>query len=312
MKSEIEIGYEKLNYISTNLEKTEYEEIINLIKNSIKKIPFTSAILSKGTFIDRVRPNDGENLFVSEDQISYIKDQDVIDKYMTKYGRCNQPHQVMFYGAIESSKINIPRATAISETSRIFKDVESINLEGELLTLSRWEVMEDIVIVELVFHDAAIQINPDTRKSFNHHLPKIFESPDREIMLKLLKLFSYEFAKVVSTHEDFNYKISTAFTNLVINDGFLPDGSKIEGITYPSVVSGYQGQNIVLMPDAVDQKLKLKYVTTHRLHKNKLKSFINNHKLVTDFGINNSNFTWQDVDPDFVVPFDELIKLHLN
>jgi hypothetical protein len=141
----------------------------------------------------------------------------------------------MFYGALESSIINKQRVTAISETSRIFKDVEAINLEGELLTLSRWEVMEDIVIVE--------------------------------IMLKLLKLFSFEFAKVVSTHEDFNYKISTAFTNLVINDGILPDGRKIEGITYPSVVSGYQGQNIVLRPDDVDQKIKLKYVTTTSLHK---------------------------------------------
>jgi hypothetical protein len=312
MKSNIEIGYEQLNLFSSNLESTEYVAIINLIKNSIKIIPITSAILTKGTFIDRVRPNDGENLFVSEDQISYIKDKVVIDKYMTKYGRCNQPHQVMFYGAIESSIINKQRVTAISETSRIFKDVESINLEGELLTLSRWEVMEDIVIVELVFHDAAIQINPDTRKSFYHHFPQIFESPDREIMLKLLKLFSFEFAKVVSSHEHFNYKISTAFTNLVINDGILPDGRKIEGITYPSVVSGYQGQNIVLRPDVVNQKLKLKYVTTHSLHKNKLKSFINNHKLVSDFGINNSNFTWQDADPKFVVPIDELIKLHLN
>ena len=293
MKSEIEIGYEQLNLFSSNLESTDYVDIINLIKNNIKKIPITSAILTKGTFIDRVRPNDGENLFVSEDQISYVKDQDVIDKYMTKYGRCNQPHQVLFYGAIESSIINKQRVTAIAETSRIFKDVESINLEGELLTLSRWEVMEDIVIAELVFHDAAIQISPDTRKSFNHHFPKIFESPDREIMLKLLKLFSFEFAKVVSSHEHFNYKISTAFTNLIINDGILPNERKIEGITYPSVVSGYQGQNIVLRPDVVDQKLKLKYVTTHSLHKNKLKSFINNHKVVSDFGINNSNFKWK-------------------
>jgi hypothetical protein len=47
--------------ISSNLEITEYEEIVNLIKNKIKKNPITSAILTRGTYIDRLRPNDGEN-----------------------------------------------------------------------------------------------------------------------------------------------------------------------------------------------------------------------------------------------------------
>lgn len=312
MKSQLDIGLEQLEIYSMNLKSIPYDSIYDLIKNTIKILPITSAILNKGTFIDRVRPNEGDDLFLSEDQISYIRDQKVIYNYMNNYGRCNLPHQVMFYGAIESSIIDKPRATAIMETSRIIQDTESINLEGELLTLSRWEVLEDILIAELVFYDEAIKINPGTKRAFEHHFPMIMNTNNREEMLKLMKLLSYEFSKTVRKTEDYNYKISVAYTNLILNESKLPDGRKIDGITYPSVVSGYQGQNIVLRPDVVDQKIKLKYVTTHSLHKNKLKSFINNHKLVSDFGINNSNFTWQDADPKFVVPIDELIKLHLK
>ena len=311
MKSTLEIGYEKLVSYSKNLKEADYTEIVELLKNTIQKLPVTTAILNKGWYIDRVRPNEGETLFYSEDQISYIKDKNIIENKMNKYGRCNLPHQVMFYGAIESSVIKQQRVTAISETSRIFRDPESINIEGELHTLSRWELLEDIIVAELVFHDDAIQKNPDTMNAFAHHLPKILASDYREGMLKLMKLFSYEFAKTVLSDEDFNYKISAAYTNLIINDVKLTDGRNIEGITYPSVISGFQGQNVVLDPDVVNKKLRLKNVTTHRLHKNKLKSFINNDKIVSDFGENNSNFVWEDADSQYVAPIDEIIEEHL-
>ena len=312
MKSSLDIGFERLLKYSKKLEDIDYNVITKLIMETIRKMPVTTAILNKGSYIDRVRPNEGEKLFYSEDQISYIQDKNVVDNFMNNYGRCNLPHQVIFYGALESSVIKQQRVTAISETSRIFRDAESIKIEGELLTLSRWEIIEDIIVAELVFHDEAIQKNPDTLKSFDHHLPMILESDNREEMLKLMKLFSYEFAKTVLSHEDFNYKISAAYTNLIINDGKLLDGKNIEGITYPSVVSGFQGQNVVLHPDVVNKKLRLKNVTTHRLHKNKLKSFINNDKMVTNFGENNCNFTWKDADCQFVVPIDKVINEYLK
>lgn len=64
------------------------------------------------------------------------------------------------------------------------------------------------------------------------------------------------------------------------------------GIVYPSVQSGYQGQNIVLRTDIVDKYLELTNVSTHRVHKNKRESLMANYYHTVSFGDNNSNFTW--------------------
>ena len=62
----------------------------------------------------------------------------------------------------------------------------------------------------------------------------------------------------------------------------------------------------------VNKKLRLEIVTTHRLHKNKLRTFINNDKIVSDFGQSNCDFTWVDADRQYVVPIETVINEHLK
>ena len=138
----------------------------------------------------------------------------------------------MFYGAIESTKIRQSRATAIFETSRIIKDPESINIDGELVTLSRWEVTEDILVAEIVFADALIKKNPDVRMAYYHHLLQLYEHPLRNLGLSQLHLFSNEFAKVVKF--DWDYKMSAAYTDLILHEKKITlNGFPLEGITLP-------------------------------------------------------------------------------
>jgi hypothetical protein len=297
-----ELTFSQLEEIRNDLDNHDYNSIVNLIKQSLVKIPFSTAKLKPGLLIDRVRLNipPKETLYKTEESVSYIKDQNVIDNFLTEYGRANKPHEVIFYGAIESSEIPTQRVTAVYEKSELLKSKESICLEGELYTLSRWEVIKEMEVVEVVFSDLAISSNLDTKRAFEYHFNKICSDPNREFFLRQLKFFSDEYARKIKSNND--YKISVAYTDFALNH------AGYSGIIYPSVPSDYKGQNVALKPSIVDENLKLKNVSTIRLHKNKEKAFLNNHKYVTDFGDDNSNFIWKDTDKEYVLTYEQVIE----
>ncbi len=136
----------------------------------------------------------------------------------------------------------------------------------------------------MVFSDEAIAISPDINRSFQNQFSQLINHPMREIGLRQMKLFSEEFARKKTSNHD--YKISAAYADIIMNEGGLP------GILYPSVPSGYMGQNIVLRPDIVDQYLELYSVSTHRVHKNKMQSLMGNYYHTQKFGDNNNAFEW--------------------
>lgn len=265
------------------LNSIEYDDVKILIEESIREIPIATAMLYRNAPIDRVRLNKKTLFFTKEDDLTYIKDEEVI-RNLTKFGRANRPHQPLFYGALESSLIRHNRLTAITETSKLLQDTESKCLRGELFTLSRWITNKELEVVEIVFSDEALKLNPDTQKSFKNQFEWVKDHPLRELHLRQLQLFSNEFSRKANSHHD--YKISVAYSDLILNKaGFA-------GITYPSVQSGYQGQNIVLRTDIVDEYLALFSVSTHRLHKNKMQSLMSNYFHTQNFGRDNSNFQW--------------------
>lgn len=274
--TEQEKALKELISYRNKLDKIEYEDIKTLIRESLRFIPITLAKINKGEFVDRVRLNNGTDFFKSQSEVSYINNQDIIDNYLTEFGRANKPHEALFYGALRSSQIKQNRMTAYVETSTLVRDVNAVNLEGELFTVTRWEFENELVVAEIVFSDDALKKNPDTRQSFENQMKKLNQSEHREIALQQLQFFSNEFSRKTNTHHD--YKISVAYSDLLFNE------YGISGITYPSVQSGYQGQNIVLKPEVVDENLRLKIASTHRMHKNKMNSLMNNYHHTTDFG----------------------------
>lgn len=266
------------------LNEIEYEDIKTLIKESIRHIPIVLAKLHENAVIDRVRLNKNTSFFTSQKDLSYITDVDIIAKYLTEFGRANKPHQPLFYGALTSEKIKENRMTAYLETSTLLRDTEAINLEGELFTLSRWRTNQELIVPEIVFSEEAIKENPQTATSFKKHYKDLMQEPMRELALRQLQLFSQEFARKARSHHD--YKIAVAYADLLMIEGNHP------GILYPSVQTGYQGQNLVLRADIVDKHLALTNVSTHRVHKNKMQSTMANYYHTTNFGENNSNFVW--------------------
>lgn len=269
-------AFEKLKAFSKDLSNHSYDEVYDLIKNGIKQIPIPLAKIHKEAIIDRVRENKGIKLFQHIDELGYIKNQDVIDKYLTYYGRANCPHQVMFYGALESYLIDKPRFTAIAETSPLFRDPKLNSHSGDIFTLSRWETSDEFLVVEIVFSKYALANNEAVQKSYDRQLEMLeksgLEQKERDFHIDFLKFISEEFSKKVTDNE--NYKISAAYMNIVM---MHPD---VRGIVYPSVQTDYFGINIVVPPKTVDEFINPKISSTFTLYKNESKSLITNGKYV--------------------------------
>lgn len=273
--------------ISETLDFADYNMIYqSILEMRDKSVP--TALLKKGSYIDRVRINRNGEIFKSETEISYIKDKTKLIG-RTEYGRANLPSQSMFYGAVESTLINMPRAVAYFETSELFSDNKLNTLENafEIFTHSRWRVVEDIELLEIIYSDEALKINPDVQTSLKYQTKAIEGHVKREHFEEQMKFFSNQFARI-KKHSHNEYKISCAYSNYILSSTHLG------GVAYPSVASGYQGQNIVLKPDVVDKCMKLESLSMSSFErKNNQNMPVIPIKICTDLGANNDNFIWE-------------------
>ncbi|WP_313261280.1 hypothetical protein [Sphingobacterium sp.] len=281
-------AFNLLKEYSKDLKNVSYDNIINLLKHDIKKIPIPLAKVHIGEEIDRIRPNGKTELFTNISDLSYIKDKTIIDQSLTKFGRANLPYQVMFYGALRSTEIDRQRLTAIAETSQALRNNLDC-LEGEHHTVSRWLVKSQISVVEMVFSEAALKSNPTIETSLNNQLnflsTQIEDKNDLDFYRDFLIFISEEFAKVATSEDD--YKISAAYTNIVLSH------PEVNGIFYPSVQTVYKGFNIALLPVAVDKHLTPTKFLTQILYKKGDKCFITNGLYYCDSFDQHNNLEWK-------------------
>lgn len=300
-------AFEILKEYSNNLKNIPYEEIYSLLKNGIKQIPIPLAKIKKGAYIDRVRKNNGNSLFNSIDELGYIKNQEIIEKYLTSFGRANCPHQVLFYGAVETSQIDKQRLTAIAETSSLFRIPNQNCIDGEYYTVSRWETLEEFLVVEVVFSEFALANNKDIQTSYEKQKEflnnKGLQDEEIQFHLDFLKFISEQFSKKVDDPDD--YKISVAYTNIAL---LHPD---VKGISYPSVQTEYFGVNLVLTPNTVDDFLKPIICSTQKIYKNGLNTLIANGEHYCDNIDVNKEIEWKENDKSLITDYEE-VKKHLK
>jgi hypothetical protein len=279
---------EFLKSITGQLEEIPYEVIYERIA-AIRYKMLPSAILKKGHFIDRVRINEPDEIFTSRDDISYIHDKEKLEKYVG-FGRSNIPGQAVFYGSVISKKMHRPREVAFKETSYKYKIREELENIFEIFTMSRWRILEDIEVLEMIFSDAAlaeseyVQLSLENQRKNYQHLEQVGFMEDQA------RFFSNEFSRYdVMKGEEYKYKISAAYIN------YIWGKSHLKGITYPSVQTGYLGQNVALLPEIVDRCLKLESVGMFVFEKRSgLYVPIDSIKVATDLGVNQSHFQWYD------------------
>ena len=272
----------ELNELS--LQDVSYDTIFEKLATELKIIPFVTAILKKGHYIERGRINGQEQIFNSESELSYRTDNENIKDY----GRANCPNQSMFYGAVKSEFIDYPRIVNLFEISGLFRDGDLI-ADGEFIfTVGKWMIKEDFEVVEIVFDKKTIERIPEIKKAYEYHLENLKRDfPDKiEEFSTVLEFFSNEFAKT-DISSDNDYKISAVYTNMAI------DNRGHNGVIYPSVRTEGQGRNVVLPISTVDKYLELEKVAMFKIVKRGASAVISNIAVALELGENNDDFNWE-------------------
>lgn len=256
---------------------------------AIRKKMLPSALIKKGHFIDRVRINEPGEVFTSIEEVSYIHDKEKLEKYVG-FGRANMPGQAVFYGSIMSSKMPRPREVAFKETSYKYRIREELTDISEVFTMSRWRIIEDFEVLEMIFSDAALAESEYVQASLENQKGNYQHLEDAVYIEDQARFFSNEFARNdINKGEEYKYKISAAYIN------YVWEKSHLKGITYPSVQTGYLGQNVALLPELVDKYLRLESVGMFKFEKkNGLYIPIDSFRVATDLGEKQMDFKWYD------------------
>lgn len=258
------------NLEKSNLSKIGHRKIYDYIKSNIR-IPIPITVIKKGTHIFRGRSEKGVLAFNNEFDLSYRTD----FANIVKYGRCNRPHQSVFYGSIAQNRNDYAPATVIAE---IFSNFHT----NKYITIGEWIVKEDFEVADIYFSNDYNKVDTIRRKQILWNEKLIYEGIDKEEFNQTLAFFCKQFSKKdIFSHWD--YKISSVYFDLLIEN-------KIDAVLYPSVRRDFNGYNIALIHPMVDYFLELKSAGVYELGKSVKPIFF-----TEDLGFMNSNFNWKKV-----------------
>lgn len=231
-----------------NLSKYPIAEINQLFKE-FGKYALVRMTLHAGKTIIRARPNESK-MFNKVSELSYKP-----EKFNTTYQRASTPNNTMFYGCVypdDSKKEeghSLARQTAIYEVSELYrKDIKS---GEEKFTFSNWEVVKDIPLIAIVYHQDFIDISSHTNEMYTaYHSFLLHNSPqDIENSMVVTEYLASEFAKE-KTPNDYDYLISALFTEMFTKQG-------LGGVYYPSVRTKGKGFNVAIHPNFINNMLPI-------------------------------------------------------
>ena len=244
---------------SLDLSQYPADEVKELLKQ-LGSIGVIITDLHPGKTILRGRINDKPHQYDKISKVSFKP-----SEYNKTYMRASTPNRTMFYGSIVPEILGekepaTARITIIYELSEFARDNETVG--QQLVTFSVWEVEEDISLLSLVHYknfDRPTELSKKLQSQFDIFMK---DHPDKEESTRLItEYLGEQFAKVVSPDKDFDYLISSCYSEIVTDFGF-------DGVLYPSVKLAGEGINVAIKPESVS-KLKLVHVGECTLYKNK-------------------------------------------
>ncbi|QJD97691.1 RES family NAD+ phosphorylase [Mucilaginibacter robiniae] len=251
-----------------NLSIISYPEIIDILNKEII-LPILVTEVRAGNFIERIRINKGDEIFTTKQELSYRTDLENIKSF----GRANSPGSSMFYGAVISSPIQLPRIVALAETDELLRSQEKGKVDKDILmTVSKWKITKNMRLAEIVFKKNRIATTPEIEKAYQFHLKAFRKNmPEEEVqkLISILEFYSEEFSKAEIT-TDADYKISAAYAESAFKTG------NVQGIIYPSVRTDYEGSNVALLPKTVDEHLQFEEALIIHVQIRKKKVFLDN------------------------------------
>jgi hypothetical protein len=282
------------------LDLTTYPEAeIRTLFKKMGKIGFMSTTLHPGHVIVRARPNE-EKTFTVRGDLSYKP-----PKYNTTFQRASTPQQTMFYGGIVPPNVlkdisGNARFAPAFEASYLIRD----DLDGmQTLTFSKWEVVKDIPLITICHNEDFVGKHAHTF-NLNEVYHKTLKQMPVDVANRSVEMTSYladEFAKKLnSADKDFNYMISSVFTELSLT-------SDNSGIYYPSVQTMGLGFNVAIAPNVVDSSLKLVGASECTIYK-KGKSILVDNETTCDIIDDTQPFVLKPIDPKYRFGKEESMK----
>ncbi|MCW8898110.1 MAG: hypothetical protein OQJ96_05875 [Flavobacteriales bacterium] len=236
-----------------NTEKS-FDEISNIIIQSLGGIPIVSQTIKKGHYLARARTKSDDKPYNKLDQIINRK-----KEYVKSFGRGHCPNESIFYCSTKPY-------TAIREATQWYINdfgtllsrnmLQDHNQHVKFVTVSVWKVVEDLSIASLFLNEQAMQANEVVNFHGRNVLNTISNKWKPEIVKSknmILKFFSDEFAKKNILSER-DYLLSAWYSKHVYLAA--EQFGKLDGITYPSVAFDYLGENLALTDKAFKTKLK--------------------------------------------------------
>lgn len=244
------------SFLGKDINQENFQLLIDSFYFLIDRIPL-SLLSINNSFLVRGRPNYNGEVFKEESDISYnTKNQEKI-----KLGRFNRPFDCMFYAAVPSNPQSRMTATVLLECCKEIEDESNITRE-QFFTFGKWFLKEPIRVLNLCFHEKCLQTNAFLNGSVDFSQKELRE----KMPLKLVEFIEgyWAFLSNLSCNKystDQQYFITAAFI-ATMKEYY---GDEFNGIIYPSSMTGMEGLDIVLTPQAVGKYLDLKQAFMYKL-----------------------------------------------
>ncbi|MBK9632889.1 MAG: hypothetical protein IPO62_17845 [Saprospiraceae bacterium] len=270
-----------------NLSSYPESEIKQLIM-LLGKLGIIQMNFPPGKIIYRARPNGDTSPFTNRKELSYKP-----SIYNTTYMRASTPKSTMFYGSIipeylNQNELKMARVISAAETSYLLRDKTT---SGEQkLTFSKWLVTDNMRLVAICYKEDFINFNSHYKELYHAYQAFLSNYP-KDIQQKYLDISNFiasEYSKE-PINNDYDYMISAIFSEISTNQGF-------DGVYYPSVRTGYHGFNVAIIPEAVDNYMKLKSAMECTIYKHDDRTIVDNESiaLIDDDTL---DFSFNLVDP---------------
>jgi RES domain len=215
---------------------SSYAHIKNILKNQV--IPIASSEFKPFKLIRYRKHSIEDNFYEKSVDLSYRND--ILN--INKFGRLNEPGQGFFY-----CNDNENQSTGIAEIVSVFRGNEESN--EEILTIGAWNVNKNLKLAVILPNNYNLGLNKEFDK-IKEDYNKFYDSEDFEEVKILNEFIANEFTLDLEKHKS-NYKITCAYSNYIKEQ--FPE---IDGIIYGSVKSEFNGTNIVLWPEVVEEKIE--------------------------------------------------------
>lgn len=237
-----------------DLSKISIHELTDLIDSIFHTIPITFGEIEKGTILYRARINRDKKHF---DKVSKIGLPPVDPD--GDFGRANLPGERVFYSS-DTPKL------ACTEVLKDKKFSLNPSMEMAIVTVSYWEVTQNLNVATLFYSPVVAQFRADIAKFKEENqealrTDKIIKESVVNVQELILEYFCDEFAKsVINSPHD--YKISAFYSKRVQQANSLIASKysehRFDGLLYPSVARKFEGNNIALFDDNLTRKITLK------------------------------------------------------